>query len=61
MKPTMNLRFVEQDELFPHPSQPAVSVIRAVKVLQQQWESVDDKTGEIKTEWRNVPLAKDNT
>ena len=55
----MNLRFVEQDELFPHPSQPAVSVIRAVKVLQQQWESVDDKTGEIKTEWRNVPLAKE--
>lgn len=59
MKPTMNLRFVEQDELFPHPTEPGVSVIRAVKVLQQQWESVDDKTGEIKTEWRNVQLAKE--
>lgn len=61
MNPTMNLRFVEQDELFPHPTEPGVSIIRTIKVLQQRWESVDTKTGEIKTEWKNVPLAKDLT
>ena len=59
MKPTMNLRFVERDIMFPNPQHKNVSYIKTVRILQQQFEEVDSKTGEIKTEWREVPLVKE--
>ena len=59
MKPTMNLRFVEKDIMFPNPQYKNVSYVKTVRILQQQFEEVDSKTGEIKTEWREVPLVKE--
>ena len=59
MKPTMNLRFVERDRMVPHPQVKNISYVKTVRILQQQFEEVDPKTGEIKTEWREVPLVKE--
>lgn len=59
MNPTMNLRFVELDAASPHPSISGVAIIKPTRVLQQQFSSVDEKTGEIKTEWRTVPFVKE--
>ena len=59
MKPTMNLRFVERDIMVPHPQVKNISYVKTVRILQQQFEEVDSKTGEIKTEWREVPLVKE--
>ena len=55
----MNLRFVERDEMVPHPQVKNISYVKTFKVLQQQFEEVDAKTGEIKSQWRDVPLAKE--
>lgn len=55
----MNLRFVERDSMVPHPQHKNVSYVKTVRILQQQFEEVDPKTGEIKTEWREVPLVKE--
>lgn len=59
MNPTMNLRFVEKDIFVPHNNVVGVSVAKTIRVLQQRFEEIDSKTGEIKSEWRDVPLAKD--
>lgn len=59
MKPTVNLRFVEKDIFVPHERVAGVSVAKTIRVLQQQFEEINGKTGEIKSEWRDVPLAKD--
>ena len=59
MKPTMNLRFAERDIMVPHPQVKNISYVKTVRILQQQFEEVDSKTGEIKTEWREVPLVKE--
>jgi len=59
VKPTMNLRFVGRDNMVPHPQYKNVSYVKTVRILQQQFEGVDQKTGEIKTEWREVPLVKE--
>lgn len=59
MNPTMNLRFVEKDIFVPHDRVVGFSVAKTIRVLQQQFEEIDSKTGEIKSEWRDVPLAKD--
>lgn len=58
MKPTMNLRFVEKDIVVPLERAPEICAVRTIRVLQQQFEEVDAKTGEIKMEWKEVPLAK---
>ena len=55
----MNLRFVERDIMVPHPQVKNISYVKTVRILQQQFEEVDSKTGEIKTEWREVPLVKE--
>lgn len=57
MKPTMTLRFVERSVVLPHETRKDVSYIKTVKVLQQQFEEIDGKTGEIKSQWRDVPLV----
>ena len=59
MNPTMNLRFVERDIMVPHERHKNVSYVKTIKVLQQQFEETDGKTGEIKSQWRDVPLAKE--
>ena len=59
MKETMSLRFVERDTMLPHPQYKNVSYTRTLRVLQQKFEEVDGKTGEIKSEWRDVPLVKE--
>ena len=59
MNPTMNLRFVERDEMVPHPQIKDIRYIKTFKVLQQKFEEMDAKTGEIKSQWRDVPLAKE--
>lgn len=59
MKETMSLRFVERDIMVPHERHQNVSYIKTLRVLQQKFEEVDGKTGEIKSEWRDVPLAKE--
>lgn len=57
MKPTMNLRFVERSIVIPHERHKDVSYIKTIRVLQQEFEETDSKTGEIKSQWRDVPLA----
>lgn len=57
MKPTMNLRFVERSIVIPHERHKDVSYIKTIRVLQQEFEETDNKTGEIKSQWRDVPLA----
>ena len=59
MKETMILRFVEQDIMVPHPQYKNVSYTKTLRVLQHKFEEVDAKTGEIKFEWREVPLVKE--
>lgn len=59
MKPTMNLRFVERDIMVPHERHKNVSYTKTVRILQQQFEDIDGKTGEIKTQWREVPLVQE--
>ena len=59
MKETISLRFVERDIMIPHPQHKNVSYTKTLRVLQQKFEEVDGKTGEIKSEWRDVPLAKE--
>lgn len=59
MKPTMNLRFVERDIMVPHEQVKNVSYAKTVRMLQQQFEEIDAKTGEIKSEWRKVPLVQE--
>lgn len=58
MTPTMHLRFVEKDMMVPHPTQKNVKFVKTINVLQQKWEEVDDKTGEIKEVWKDVPKEK---
>ena len=53
----MTLRFVERSVVLPHETRKDVSYIKTVKVLQQQFEEIDGKTGEIKSQWRDVPLV----
>ena len=55
MKPTMNLRFVFKAITIPHEHISNVANIKTIKVLQQQFEEVDEKTGEIKSEWKDIP------
>jgi hypothetical protein len=57
VKPTMNLRFVERSTTIPHEKVKDVSYIKTIKVLQQQFEETDKSTGEIKSEWQDVPLV----
>ena len=57
MKPTMNLRFVERSATIPHEKVKGAFYIKTIKVLQQQFEETDKATGEIKSEWRDVPLV----
>ena len=59
MTPTMNLRFVERDIMVPDERYKNASYVKTIKVLQQQFEETDAKTGEIKSQWREVPLAKE--
>lgn len=59
MKPTMNLRFVERDIMVPQERHKNVSYTKTVRMLQQQFEGIDGKTGEIKTQWREVPLVQE--
>ena len=58
MTPTMHLRFVEKDMMVPHPTQKNVNFVKTLNVLQQKWEEVDAKTGEIKEVWKDVPKEK---
>ena len=55
----MNLRFVERDIMVPHEQVKNVSYAKTVRMLQQQFEEIDAKTGEIKSEWRKVPLVQE--
>lgn len=59
MKETMSLRFVQKDIMVPHERHKNVSYVKTIKVLQQKFEETDAKTGEIKSQWRDVPLAKE--
>lgn len=57
MNPTMNLRFVERDIFVEIPGKPGISAAKTIKVLQQQFESIDTKTGEIAKVWKDVELV----
>lgn len=59
MNPTMSLRFVERDIMVPHQQYKNVNYVKTIKVLQQKFEEINDKTGEIKSQWQDVPLAKE--
>lgn len=51
-RPTMSLRFIQRHE--PAPDNPQYT--RAVRILQQKWESIFDGYPGV---WRDVPLEED--
>ena len=68
MTPTPKLRFVERGVLVPYEGPKNITQTKTVRILQQWWQTNntinlgfggDIPIGEIKGEWRDVPIEKE--